>query len=73
VLTDQLYVHLWISDLSVNEMIKIDASTSDQPCASFGVNKHLGQGFVDLYTGGEVMFVASKWIYFDSARYFRTF
>jgi hypothetical protein len=54
-------------------MIKIDASTSDQPCASFGVNKHLGQGFVDLYTGGEVMFVASKWIYFDSARYFRTF
>jgi uncharacterized protein (DUF1501 family) len=45
--------------LSVDEMIKIDASTSDQPCASFGVNKHLGQGFVDLYSGGEVMFVAN--------------
>ena len=41
-------------------MIKIDASTSDQPCASFGVNKHLGQDFVDLYNEGEMIFAASK-------------
>lgn len=58
----QLMMHLLSpqTDLSVNEMIKIDASTSDQPCASFGVNKHLGQDFVDLYNEGEMIFAASK-------------
>lgn len=47
------------TDLRVDELIKIDASTSDQPCPSFGVNKHLGQGFVDLYNNGEAIFIAS--------------
>lgn len=47
-------------DLTVDEMIKIDASTSDQPCTSFGINKQLGQGFVDLYSQKEMIFFASE-------------
>eukprot|EP00804_Cyclotella_cryptica_P019763 CCRYP_009664-RA/>CCRYP_009664-RA protein AED:0.11 eAED:0.11 QI:135/1/0.94/1/1/1/17/0/2177 len=45
--------------LTIDELIKIDASTSDQPCASFGINKNLGQGFADLYNAGEVVFFAN--------------
>ncbi len=48
------------TDLTVDEMIKIDASTSDQPCTSFGINKQLGQGFVDLYNQREMIFFASE-------------
>ena len=47
-------------DLAEDDLIKIDASNSSQPCASFGVNKMIGQDFVDLYNAGEVIFVASK-------------
>jgi hypothetical protein len=46
-------------DLPVEDLLKIDASSSNQPCTSFGVNKHLGQDFVDLYTAEEVLFIAS--------------
>ncbi|KAL3805312.1 hypothetical protein HJC23_009019 [Cyclotella cryptica] len=45
--------------LTVDEIIKIDASTSDQPCTSFGINKNLGQGFVDLYNQREIIFFAN--------------
>ena len=55
-----LFSLLWPSDLTVDDLIKIDASTSDQPCTSFGVNKNIGQGFVDMYNEGEVIFVASE-------------
>ena len=47
-------------DLAEGDLIKIDASNSNQPCASFGVNKMIGQDFVDLYNAGEVIFVASE-------------
>eukprot|EP00956_Cyclotella_meneghiniana_P035458 scaffold115176_cov24-Cyclotella_meneghiniana.AAC.2 len=45
--------------LAEGDLIKIDASNSNQPCASFGVNKMIGQDFVDLYNAGEVIFVAN--------------
>ena len=48
------------TDLTVDEMIRIDASTSNQPCTSFGINKQLGQGFVDLYNQREIIFFASE-------------
>lgn len=48
------------TDLTVDELIKIDDSTSDQPCASFGINKNLGQGFADMYKAGEIIFFASE-------------
>jgi hypothetical protein len=53
--------HLQISytDLPAEDLLKIDASSSNQPCASFGVNKYIGQDFVDLYAAGEVVFLAS--------------
>ena len=44
----------------MDDLIKIDASSSDQPCTSFGVNKNIGQGFVDMYNEDEVIFVASE-------------
>lgn len=43
------------------DLIKIDASTSDQPCASFGINKRLGQALADMYGAGEVVFFASEY------------
>lgn len=58
-LTNIISIVLYLSK-SKTEMIKIDASTSNQPCTSFGVNKHLGQGFADLYNEGELIFVASE-------------
>lgn len=51
---------LSVADLSIEELIKIDARTSEQPCDSFGVNAHLGQEFADLYEEGELIFFSSK-------------
>eukprot|EP00804_Cyclotella_cryptica_P004534 CCRYP_006892-RA/>CCRYP_006892-RA protein AED:0.17 eAED:0.17 QI:494/0.84/0.6/1/0.94/0.9/20/0/2106 len=45
--------------LKVDELIKVNASTSEQPCSSFGINKYLGQGFANLYNEGEVIFIAN--------------
>jgi hypothetical protein len=43
--------------LTPEEVIKIDASTSQQPCSSFGVNKHL-EKVADMYKEGEAAFIA---------------
>ena len=47
-------------DLKADELIKIDASASDQPCTSFGVNKNLGLNFVDLFNEKELISFASE-------------
>ncbi|KAL7542381.1 hypothetical protein ACHAXR_012259 [Thalassiosira sp. AJA248-18] len=41
--------------LQRSEMVKIDASTSEQPCTSFGVNKHLS-AFAGIYNANEGIF-----------------
>lgn len=42
------------------DLIKVNASNPDQPCNNFGINKYLGQNFVNLYNAGEVIFFASE-------------
>ena len=59
----QALINCCPSDLTYDELIKINASNSDQPCDSFGINKNLGQGFADLYNAGEVIFFASEFMY----------
>lgn len=49
-----------VADLTPDDLIKIDASNTDQPCSSFGINSHLGQDFADMYSEGEVLFFASE-------------
>ena len=44
--------------LAPNEMVKIDAASSDQPCKSFGVNKHISV-LADIYNAKEGMFFAN--------------
>jgi len=44
--------------LQTSELFKIDASTSEQPCTSFGVNKIL-PSFVDMYNRKEGIFFAN--------------
>ena len=43
--------------LTPEEVIKIDASTSQQPCSSFGLNKHL-KNVADMYKEGEAAIIA---------------
>lgn len=44
--------------LSEDEMIEISAATSDQPCSSFGVNKHL-DALAEMYRANECIFFAN--------------